>query len=141
MVWVAASATETCRAPIEKDTERFFSPQTPSPKSTPYRLASSVTSVLAGQYVDGRKWTSASPSQLHTPSVGVELVTWRWLSTAALSATGSSKYTRIGMPTPTVCPSSGPMDGVDSVPGVTVVKVEDAVTSSSSSFIAEAVSV
>jgi hypothetical protein len=40
---------ETCFAPIEKDTVRFFSPQMPSPKSTPYRSASSVTSVFAGQ--------------------------------------------------------------------------------------------
>jgi hypothetical protein len=47
--------------------------------------------VFGGQYVEGRKCTSESPSQLQTPSVGVELVTCRWLSTAALSVTGSSK--------------------------------------------------
>ena len=72
----------------------------------------------------GRKCTSASLNQFHAPSVGLELVTRRWLSTAALSATGSSKYTRIGMPTPTTMPSSGPIDGVESVSGLTVVKVD-----------------
>ena len=74
-----------------KDTDRFFSPQMPSPKFTPYRFASRVTSVFAGQYFDGRKCTSLLLSQFQVPSVGVELVTFRWLSTAALSATGSSK--------------------------------------------------
>ena len=68
-------------------------------------------------------------------------MTRRWLSTAALSATGSSKYTRIGMPTPTVMPSSGPMEGVETVSGVTVVKVDVAVASSSSAFVAVAVRV
>ena len=33
--WLAVSAMETCLAPIEKDTVRFFSPQMPSPKFTP----------------------------------------------------------------------------------------------------------
>src|SRR3954449_3092675 len=111
---------------MSKDTWRFFSPQTPSPMFTPYRLASRVMWVFAGQYCEGRKCTSESFIQLQTPSVGVDDVTFRWLSTAALSATGSSKYTRIGMPTPTVMPPSGPMDGVETLPGVTVVKVEDA---------------
>src|SRR4051794_20068329 len=124
---------------MEKEIDRFFSPHTPSPKSTPYRAASSVTVLSAGQYVDGRKCTSLSLTQFQTPSVGVELVTVRWLSTAALSATGWSKYTRIGMPTPTVVPSRGPMLGVDSVVGVTVVNVEVEVVSSSSSFAAVAV--
>ena len=45
------------------------------------------------------------------------------------------------MPTPTVCPSSGPMDGVETAAGVTVVNVEVAVASSSSAFSAVAVSV
>src|SRR4051795_13348343 len=98
---------------MSKDTERFFSPQMLLPKFTPYRLASRVTSVLAGQYCEGRKCTSESFIQLHTPSVGWEVVTLRWLSTAALSVTGSSKKTRIGMPTPTVMPASGPIEGVD----------------------------
>ena len=47
--------------------------------------------MFAGQYSDGRKCTSESFIQLHTPSVGCEVVTCRWLSTAALSVTGSSK--------------------------------------------------
>jgi hypothetical protein len=34
-MWLPASATETCLAPIVKDTERFFSPQMPAPKSIP----------------------------------------------------------------------------------------------------------
>src|SRR3954453_3135917 len=34
-VCAAASATETCFSPMLKETERFFPPQTPSPKSTP----------------------------------------------------------------------------------------------------------
>ena len=80
----------------------------------------------AGQYCEGRKCTSVSFIQCHTPSVGVDEVTLRWLSTAALSATLSSKYTRIGMPTPTVVPFSGPMEGVETAAGVTVVKVEEA---------------
>src|SRR5690349_4960706 len=95
--------------------------------------------VLAGQYCDGRKCTSESFIQLQTPSVGVEVVTLRWLSTAALSATGSSKYTRIGMPTPTVMPSSGPIEGVDTFAGLTVVKVEAALVSWSAVFFAFAV--
>src|SRR5215218_1551788 len=95
----------------------------------------------AGQYADGRKCTSVSLNQFHTPSVGCELVTFRWLSTAALSTTGSSNHTRIGMPTPTVMPSSGPMDGVETAPGATVVKVDLAVAGSSSAFSAVAVSV
>src|SRR5688500_17943486 len=132
---------ETCFAPIEKDTARSFSPHTPSPKWTPYRLASSVTSVFGGQYCEGRKWTSESLNQFHDPSVGLELVTRRRLSTAALSATGPSKYTRIGMPTPTTMPSSGPIDGVERVSGVTVVKVAVASASSSSAFVAVAVRV
>ena len=45
----------------------------------------------AGQYCDGRKCTSVSLNQFQAPSVGVELVTRRALSTAALSVTGSSK--------------------------------------------------
>src|SRR3954447_6918866 len=126
---------------MSKDTWRFFSPQTPSPMFTPYRLASRVTWVFAGQYCDGRKCTSESFIQFHTPSVGVEDVTFRWLSTAALSATGSSKYTRIGMPTPTVIPLSGPIDGVDSVDGVTVLNVDEAVVALSAVFFAVAVSV
>ena len=97
--------------------------------------------MFGGQYCDGRKCTSESLIQLHAPSVGFDEVTKRWLSTAALSATGSSKYTRIGMPTPTVMPSSGPIEGVDTAAGVTVVNVEDAVASSSSALVAEAVTV
>src|SRR3954471_10250327 len=97
--------------------------------------------VLAGQYCEGRKCTSESFIQLHTPSVGVEEVTLRWLSTAALSATASSKYTRIGMPTPTVVPLSGPMDGVDSVDGGTVGDVAEAVVALCAVFFAVAVSV
>src|SRR3954468_17249624 len=100
---------------MSKDTVRFFSPQMLSPKFTPYRFASRVTCVFAGQYCEGRKWTSESFIQLQAPSVGADEVTFRWLSTAALSATGSSKYTRIGMPTPTVVPSSGPIEGVETV--------------------------
>src|SRR6476620_945642 len=113
----------------------------PSPKFTPYRFASRVTSVFAGQYFDGRKCTSVLLSQFQVPSVCVELVTFRWLSTAALSATGSSKYTRIGMPTPTVVPSSGPMDGVETAAGLTVVKVEEALVLSPAEFFAVAVRV
>jgi hypothetical protein len=45
------------------------------------------------------------------------------------------------MPTPTTVPSSGPIDGVETASGVTVVKVEVAVASSSSAFVAEAVRV
>ena len=45
------------------------------------------------------------------------------------------------MPTPTAMPSSGPIDGVETVVGVTVVNVADAVASSSSAFVATAVSV
>jgi hypothetical protein len=63
------------------------------------------------------------------------------LSTAAWSATGSSKKTRIGMPTPTVVPSSGPTLGVDRVAGEIVVKVLVAVVSASSSLAAVAVTV
>src|SRR4051794_10343570 len=126
---------------MSKDTERFFSPQTPSPMSTPYRFASRVMCVFGGQYCDGRKCTSDLFIQLHTPSVGVDEVTFRWLSTAALSATGSSKYTRIGMPTPTVVPPSGPIDGVDTFFGVTVVKVEEAFVSWFAEFFPVAVSV
>src|SRR3954468_15032164 len=126
---------------MSKDTVRFFSPQMLLPKFTPYRFASRVTWVLAGQYCEGRKWTSESFIQLQTPSVGVEEVAFRWLSTAALSPTGSSKYTRIGMPTPTVVPVSGPIDGVDSVDGVTVVNVDEAVVALSAVFFAVAVSV
>src|SRR3954463_8186671 len=126
---------------MSKDTERFFSPQMLSPKFTPYRFASRVTCVLAGQYCEGRKWTSELFIQLQTPSVGTDEVTLRWVSTAALSATGSSKYTRIGMPTPTVMPLSGPMDGVETEAGVTVVKVDDALVSSSAEFFAVAVRV
>lgn len=96
--------------------------------------------MFSGQYSDGRKCTSVSLNQFQAPSVGVELVTRRALSTAARSATGSSNQTRIGMPTPTVCPSSGPMDGVTSVSGVTVVKVVVASTGASSAPWARAVS-
>src|SRR3954464_7052119 len=126
---------------MSKDTWRFFSPQTPSPMFTPYRLASRVMWMFAGQYCEGRKCTSESFIQFHAPSVGVDVVTTRWLSTAALSATGSSKYTRIGMPTPTVVPGSGPIDGVDSAAGVTVVKVDDAVAFLSSALVAVAFTV
>src|SRR3954466_15377046 len=123
---------------MSKETWRFFSPQTPSPMFTPERLASRVMWVFAGQYCEGRKCTSESFIQFHTPSVGVDVVTTRWLSTAALSATGSSKYTRIGMPTPRVMPPSGPIDGVETLAGVTVVKVEEALASSSAVFFAVA---
>ena len=97
--------------------------------------------MFAGQYSEGRKCTSESLSQFQAPSVGVEVVTFRWLSTAALSVTGSSKKTRSGMPTPTVMPSSGPIDGVDRVGGVTVVKVVSAFASSSAALVAVAVTV
>jgi hypothetical protein len=97
--------------------------------------------MFSGQYCDGRKCTSVSLNQLQTPSVGVERVTRRARSTAARSTTGSSNQTRIGMPTPTVCPSSGPMDGVTSVSGLTVVKLVAASTGASSAPSARAVSV
>jgi hypothetical protein len=45
------------------------------------------------------------------------------------------------MPTPTTIPSSGPIDGVESVSGRTVVKVDDALASSSSGFAAVALRV
>ena len=95
----------------------------------------------AGQYVEGRKSTSESSSQLHTPSVGLDVVTTRWRSTAARSATGWSKYTRVGMPTPTVVPSSGPIEGVESVVGSTVLKDVDAVVPASDGPAAVAVTV
>ncbi len=91
--------------------------------------------------MEGRKCTSLSLIQLHRPSVGVELVTTRSASTAALSTTGWSKYTRIGMPTPTTVPSSGPIEGVVTESGVTVVNEPVVSLASPSAFSATAVTV
>lgn len=48
------------------------------------------------------------------------MVTRRWLS-AALPVKGWSKQPRMGMPTPATVPSSEPIEGVETVVGVTVV--------------------
>ena len=69
------------------------------------------------------------------------MVTTRFASTSALSVTAWSKYTRIGMPTPTVVPSSGPIEGVVTESGTTVVNEPVASLGSPSAFCATAVTV
>src|SRR6478752_7570206 len=93
----------------------MFSRPQPLPKFTPYRLASTCTSVFAGQYSFGRKCTieyfcplpctSSSCSQPQEPSTSPRLVVTfsaRWAF--ALSWIGSKKVRMIGAATPTVSP-------------------------------------
>ena len=73
--------------------------------------ASTVTSVPACQYFAGRQCTSWPLSQCQEPRCWGTLVTVRCFSIEARSVTGTSKVTMTGMPTPTVSPARGAIEG------------------------------